>query len=195
MSHKILAVYASALGDHSTSRSLAKHWLSRQAATEVTELDLSLNPVPHLSGEMVSAFFTPEEQKSAAQKALTEYSNNLIEQVKNVDTVLIAAPMYNFGSPSTLKAWFDHLARAGVTFTYTENGPEGLIRDTKVVLVTTSGGFYKDSVIDFHVPYIKHFLSFIGIDDVTVIYAEGLNMGDDHKETALTQAKVALEAI
>ena len=196
MSTKVLAVYTSAMGEHSASRDLVNHWISLQGEVAVSHLDLSADPIPHLSGESVGAFYTPEEQRTPEQQELVRYSDLLIDQVREADVIIIASPMYNFGVPSTLKAWFDHLARAGVTFTYTENGPIGLLENKKAIFVTTRGAMYKDTPADFQAPYVKHFLSFIGISDFHAVYAEGMNMGtDDEKQSVIETARVALEQV
>jgi FMN-dependent NADH-azoreductase len=203
----ILAVYSSVAGEQSSSKNLATYWLSQkesqqeskqqsqQHKAQLVELDLSQTEVPHLTAKRVEAFYTPTESLTPAQQEDVALSNQWVEQLQQADTLVIAVPLYNFGIPSTLKAWFDHIARAGVTFKYGENGPEGLLKGKKAVVIASRGGQYKDSGFDFQVPFIKQFLSFIGIDDVSIIYAEGLAMGDEVKSKSFAAAKEALSAL
>ncbi len=190
----ILAIYSSVAGDNSVSNQLAKNWIQQQDA-QVIERDLTTHAVPHLDGATVGAFFTPLDQLSDDQAQQLALSNTLVEELKAADTVVISAPMYNFNIPSALKAWFDQVARVGVTFRYTETGPVGLLTGKKAIVVTTRGGLYKDSGNDFQVPYIKQFLGFIGISDVEVVYAEGISMGPEAKATAVNDAERSLEAL
>jgi len=190
----ILAIYSSVSGDNSVSNQLARQWIDQQNA-RVVERDLATDPVPHLDGATVGAFFTPADQRSDDQTDLVALSDTLVEELQSADTLVISAPMYNFNIPSSLKAWFDQVARAGVTFRYTENGPQGLLSGKKAIVVTSRGGMYKDSGFDFQVPFVKQFLGFIGITDVEVIYAEGVAMGEDAKTAAVNDAEKSLEAL
>ena len=190
----ILAIYSSVAGDNSVSNQLAKNWIQQQDA-QVIERDLTTDSVPHLDGATVGAFFTPPDQLSDEQTQQLALSNTLVEELKAADTVVISAPMYNFNIPSALKAWFDQVARVGVTFRYTETGPVGLLTGKKAIVVTTRGGLHKDSGNDFQVPYIKQFLGFIGINEVEVVYAEGISMGPEAKATAVNDAARSLEAL
>jgi FMN-dependent NADH-azoreductase len=145
--------------------------------------------VPHLDGARFMAFLAKPEERSAEQQAVVDFSDALIAELRAADAVVIGLPMYNFGIPSQLKAYFDHIARAGVTFRYTANGPEGLITGKKVTSRRPRrryAGTPKDSQT-----YVRDFLGFIGITDVEFIYAEGLNMGDESKNAALAQAHQA----
>jgi len=143
--------------------------------------------VPHLTAERFQAFLSQPEARTSEQKAVSEYSDALIEELRNADTVVFAVPMYNFSVPSTLRAYFDHIARAGVTFRYTATGPEGLLKGKKAYVFITRGGIYADG-LDTQTPYLKQFLAFIGITDVQFVYAEGLSMGDDVRQQALNAA-------
>lgn len=190
----ILAIYSAITGENSVSNQLVRNWIQQQTA-EVTERDLSISAIPHLDGATVGAFFTPAEQRTEEQASLLAVSDTLIEELKAADTLVISAPMYNFNVPSALKAWFDQIARSGVTFRYTDQGPQGLLTGKKAIIVTTRGGIYRDSGHDFQVPYIKQFLGFIGIDNVDIVYAEGVSMGPDAKTTAMNDAEKQLEAL
>jgi FMN-dependent NADH-azoreductase len=136
----------------------------------------------------VQAFFTPAEQRSAEQHAHAAASQELIDELKAADVVVLGLPLYNFGVPSTLKAYFDHLARAGITFRYTANGPEGLLADRKVYIFAARGGFYQGTAADSQTPFVTSFLNFIGLKDLEYVYAEGLNIGEDQKRSALDAA-------
>lgn len=190
----VLAIYSSITGSNSVTNTLAKNWVSNQDAS-VVERDLSENPIPHLDGMTVGAFFTPADQHSEEQAELVKLSEQLISELEAADTLVISAPMYNFGIPSTLKAWIDQVARAGRTFQYTETGPVGLLTGKKAVVVTARGGMYKESGFDFQIPFVKQFLGFVGITDIEVIYAEGVAMGDEAKQDSVANAEKALEAI
>ncbi len=170
-------------------------WLCNQPASQINVRDLALAPLPHLDAERVTAFFTPSESRTAAQQKLVDLSDELIHELKQSDIIVIGVPMYNFGIPSTLKAYFDHIARAGMTFRYTENGPEGLLAGKKAYIFATRGGQYAGTALDTQSAYVRDFLAFLGIADVEFIYAEGLNMGAEIKEQALAEAKVKLAAL
>ncbi|KAF1028583.1 MAG: FMN-dependent NADH-azoreductase [Burkholderia plantarii] len=161
---------------------------------KVVVRDLLANAQPHLDDSVLGAFFTPAEQRSAEQNAIVAQSDALIEELKAADVVVIAAPLYNFGISSQLKTYFDWIARAGVTFRYTANGPEGLITGKKVYVVSARGGKYAGTPNDTQTPYLKSFLGFIGLTDVSFIYAEGLNLGPDSASAALAGAREAIAA-
>jgi FMN-dependent NADH-azoreductase len=170
-------------------------WQRNQPASQIKVRDLALAPLPHLDAERVTAFFTPSESRTAAQQKLVDLSDDLINELKHSDIIVIGVPMYNFGIPSTLKAYFDHIARAGVTFRYTSNGPEGLLTGKKAYIFATRGGQYVGTALDTQTAYIRDFLNFLGISDIEFIYAEGLNRDADTKEKALAEAKVKLNAL
>lgn len=152
-------------------------------------------PIPHLDGDWLQALMTPDDKRSVEQQQKVEFSDQLIEELQSADTIIIGLPMYNFSIPSMLKAWFDHVARAGTTFKYTTSGPEGLLTDKKVYLVTTRGGFHKDQPSDTQMPFVKTFLAFLGLTNVETIYAEGLNMGGEVRDAAIVSAKQSIEAL
>jgi FMN-dependent NADH-azoreductase len=145
-------------------------------------------PVPHLNAERFGAFITTSEQRSAAQHAVVAYSDVLIGELKQADVIVIGLPMYNFGVPSQLKAYFDHIARAGVTFKYSEKGPEGLLTGKKVYVFAARGGLYAGTPMDTQTSYVRDFLRFLGMADVEFIYAEGLAISPEHKEAGLAKA-------
>jgi FMN-dependent NADH-azoreductase len=144
--------------------------------------------VPHLNAERFGAFITTPEQRSAAQHAVVAYSDALISELKQADVIVVGLPMYNFGVPSQLKAYFDHVARAGVTFKYTEKGPVGLLTGKKVYVFAARGGLYAGTPLDTQTSYVRDFLSFLGMSDVEFIYAEGLAISPQSKEAGLAKA-------
>jgi len=151
--------------------------------------------VPHLDAERFGAFIAKPEERSSAQQAVVDYSDRLIDELKQADVIVIGLPMYNFGVPSQLKAYFDHIARAGVTFKYTEKGPVGLLAGKKAYVFATRGGVYAGTALDTQTSYVRDFLRFVGIEDVTFIYAEGLAMGPQNKQDVLARASAEIERI
>ncbi|MEX3959956.1 FMN-dependent NADH-azoreductase [Trinickia sp. EG282A] len=161
---------------------------------KVVVRDLLADPLPHLDDAILGAFFTPAEQRTPEQAAIHARSQALIDELQAADIIVIGAPMYNFGVSTQLKAYFDWISRAGITFRYTANGPEGLVKGKKVFVVTARGGKYHGTPSDTHTPFLKIFLGFIGITDVSFIHAEGLNMGPDAASAALAGAREAIAA-
>lgn len=192
----ILVIKSSVFSDGGNSSALVNAKVEALKAAHpgatVVERDLGANPIPHLDGERVGAFFTPAENRTAEQQQVDDFSLALIEELKAADQVVLGLPMYNFGIPSQLKSWIDHVARAGITFHYTENGPQGLIADKPVTVLAARGGLYAGTENDTVTPYIKLFFSFVGITSVEFVFAEGLNMGDDKKAKAMDEAKAVI---
>lgn len=170
-------------------------WAAANPGSEVVARDLAAEPVPHLDGERFGAFLSKPEDRTADQQAVVALSDQLIEELRNADVIVLGVPMYNFGIPSQLKAYFDHVARAGVTFRYTEAGPVGLLTGKKAYVFAARGGMYAGTARDTQTGYVRDFLRFIGIDDVEFVYAEGLSMGDTSKEAALTKADNAIRQL
>jgi FMN-dependent NADH-azoreductase len=161
---------------------------------QVVARNLQAEPLPHLDDAILGAFFTPADQRTPEQAALAAKSDALIAELQAADVIVIGAPMYNFGVSSQLKTYFDFIARAGVTFRYTENGPEGLVKGKKVFVVSARGGKYLGTPNDSQTPFLKTFLGFLGMTDVTFIYAEGLNMGPDSANASMAAAREAIAA-
>jgi len=188
----LLQINTSLYSNEGQSSALAarfvEKWQQANPAGRVIIRDLAANPVPHLTAERFDAFRTAPGERTAAQAAFVAESDALIDELRSADVVAIGLPMYNFGIPSTLKAWIDHVARAGVTFSYTDAGPVGLLADRKVLLFAARGGKYKDTPRDTQTAFIRNFLNFIGIRDIEFVYAEGLSMGDDIRQQALEVA-------
>jgi len=145
-------------------------------------------PVPHLNAERFGAFIAKPEERSAAQHAVVAYSDRLIDELKQADVIVLGLPMYNFGVPSQLKAYFDHVARAGVTFKYTETGPVGLLSGKKVYVFAARGGLYTGTPLDTQTGYVRDFFRFLGMSDVEFVYAEGLAISPQSKEAGLAKA-------
>ena len=196
---KILQINSSLFAEQGVSSTLADQfvqgWLEREPDSQLQKRDLSAQPVPHLDSDRLSALMTPAEQRSPAQQAMVDYADELINEVQQADVLVLGLPMYNFGIPSTLKAYFDHVARVGVTFKYTEKGPVGLLGDKTVVVYAARGGRYAGTPLDTQTDYVRNFLRFIGIDDVRFVYAEGLALGEDSKMAALAQARSDTEML
>ncbi|MCG7497143.1 FMN-dependent NADH-azoreductase [Vibrio sp. Of7-15] len=190
----VLVLKSSILGEYSQSTKLIDHFVSTLGNQTITTRDLAADALPVLDGEIATGLRGGDELSQRQQDAIT-LSDTLIEEVKANDTIVIAAPMYNFTIPTQLKNWFDLIARAGVTFTYTEQGPVGLLTGKKAIIVTTRGGMHKDSNNDHIVPYLKTILGFVGITDVEFVYGEALAMGPEMAEKALAEAKTQLDAI
>jgi FMN-dependent NADH-azoreductase len=195
-----LFVHSSARGAASASRQLADHFKTAVIAggASVSEVDLAVNKPQALDEATLGAFFTPVEQHSVEQAQLVKTSEQFIEELFAADTLVISAGMYNFSVPSTLKAYIDQILRAGRTFRYAENGPEGLVKGKKAILILTTGGVYSQApmaAMDFLTPYLKGVLGFIGISDVEVVLAEGLAMGPEKAASAIDAAKLQLESV
>jgi len=198
----ILQVSASLFGDSSQSSRLGTEFVaalrSLPGATHGTVLinrDLASQPVPHLTAERFQAFNTPVEQRTLEQQRVVAESDALIEELKRANVIVIGLPMYNFGIPSTLKAYFDHVARAGVTFRYTAEGPVGLLTGKRAFVFATRGGRYAGTDADLQSAFLRRFLGFIGINDVEFIYAEGLSLGPEQREQALAAALERIEQL
>lgn len=199
---QILVIESSANLAGSVSRDLTKAFLAGYTTAHpdvsVVTRDLATDPVPHLGVDLIGGFFGKPEELTDAQKNAIAVSDALIEQIEAADIIAIGAPMYNFGIPSTLKAWIDHVLRAGRTFRYTENGPQGLVTGKKVVLFLASGGVYSEGPYkpyDFQETYLRGALGFIGLTDVTVVRAEGLAMGADAAAKAVSDAKAKISSL
>ncbi|EHR1013983.1 TPA: FMN-dependent NADH-azoreductase [Vibrio parahaemolyticus] len=188
---RVLALKSSILGDYSQSNKLVEDFIKNVDQDKLTVRDLAANPLPVLDFAVATALRATEDL-SQEQQVVVDLSDTLIEEVKAADTLVIAAPMYNFTIPTQLKNWIDLIARAGVTFKYTENGVQGLIEGKKAIVVTTRGGIHKDSPTDNVTPYLRTVLGFVGITDVEFVYAEALNMGDDAASKGILEAQSQL---
>ena len=196
---RILQINNSVFGDNGQSTRLADSFVGRlrgnHPEASVTRRDLSAAPLPHLTAERFQAALTDPAERTTEQVREAATADTVIEELEGADIVVIAAPVYNFSVASTLKAWFDHVARAGRTFRYTADGPEGLLRGKSAYVFVTSGGQYVGTELDFQAPYIRHMLAFLGITDVHVIRAEGLAMGEEISNDALQAAQTRIEKL
>ena len=188
---KILQIKSSVFNGNGQSSHLADEFVARlreqHPETRLTHRDLVADPVPHLDGARAGAFFAKPEERSAEQRAVIAYSDALIDELRAADVLVLGLPMYNFGVPSQLKAWFDHLARAGVTFKYTEKGAVGLLTGKKAYVFATRGGVYGDN--DSQTQFVRQFLGFLGITDVEFVYAEGLAISPESRNNSLIAAQ------
>lgn len=191
--NNILFIKSSINGEQGKSTALAQELISNLAATsevKVVERDLAKQALVHLTQEEMAAWMTPANERNNEQVELANISDSLVEELKTSDTLVIAMPMYNFGVPSTFKAWVDRVARAGITFRYSENGPVGLLKNKKVLIVAARGGIYAGSKSDSQTQYLTSFFNFLGLEDITFIYAEGLNMPGSDERFAAAQAEI-----
>src|SRR5712691_1021429 len=163
-------------------------WRASNPGGKVIVRDLAREPVPHLDAARFGAFLAKPEERTPDQQAVVDYSDALIGELKRADVVVLGLPMYNFGVPSTLKAYFDHVARAGVTFRYTANGPVGLLTGKQVYVFAARGGLYQGTPRDTQTAYVREFLSFLGMADIEFVYAEGLAIDEASKTAALARA-------
>ena len=198
MTQRILLVTTSLNGQQGQSIALANHLSMRVAERDelsLTQRDLAADPIPHLELDEFASWRVEPEQRTAQQRELTQRSDQLIEELQAHDVLVLAVPMYNFGVPTQLKAWFDRIMRAGVTFRYTENGPEGLVKGKRAVLLFARGGQYAGTEMDNQTPHIKLMLSMIGIEDISVVFAEGLNLGEARRDAALKEACQGIDSL
>jgi len=191
MAHHILRIDASARREGSVSRDLADKIIAKFDNATVTTRDLA-GGLPLIDETWVGANFTPAEERSDAQKETLALSDTLIDEIKAADTLVIGLPIYNFGVPAALKAWIDQVARAGVTFKYSEYGPKGLLEGKRAIVAVASGGTEAGSDIDFATGYIRHVLGFIGIHDVELVTADRLMVD---AEATLKAANAQVEAL
>ena len=195
----LLKLTSSLYSQDGQSTQLAQQFIDalrdREPGARVIERDLAHEPVPHLDAARFQAFLTPPEQRTAAQHAVTDFSDALIDELRAADVLVLGLPMYNFGVPSQLKAYFDHVARAGVTFRYTDQGPVGLLQGKKAWVFATRGGLYAGTPNDTQTAYVRQFLGFLGITEVEFIYAEGLALGPETREASLVQARAAVQNV
>jgi len=195
----ILQINSSARSTGSESTRLADAIVAKlqaaNAGAVVTRRYLAANPHPVLDEAALQALFTPADQRSAEQAARVALDDALIAQVQAADAIVIGAPMYNFGITVQLKAWFDAIARAGVTFKYGATGPVGLVTGKKVYVAIARGGFHRDGPSDTQLPHLKMFLAFLGMTDVQFVYAEGMGMGPEAVAKAQAQADADINAV
>jgi FMN-dependent NADH-azoreductase len=199
---KVLHIDSSVRSNGSLSRQLGGEFVAKlqaaDASTTVVTRDLAVNPLPHLTEQLIGAYYTPAEQRNAEQAQVIQTSDALVDELLAADTIVIGAPMYNFSVTSGLKAWIDHIARAGRTFKYGANGAEGLVTGKKVYVFVASGAAYSEgpyAAYDFVTTYLRSVLGFLGMTDVSFIVAEGVAMGEEAVATAIAKGRAKIEAI
>ncbi|MCW7550314.1 FMN-dependent NADH-azoreductase [Photorhabdus sp. APURE] len=196
---KVLVLKSSIMAQHSHTNQMAdffiEKWQTNHADDRIKIRDLAAQPIPVLDNELVHALRPSGNEMTVRQKEALALSDELITELQDNDVIVITAPMYNFHIPTQLKNYFDLIARAGVTFRYTENGPEGLLKDKRIIILTSRGGIHKDGPSDLLVPYLRLFLSFIGLTDVEFVFAEGVGLSPDAANQAQQTAREILEAI
>lgn len=198
----VLHINSSVRQNGSLSRQLGAEfvakWQEANPSGTVVTRDLAASPVPHLTEQMMGAYFTPAEQRNADQAHTIKTSDALVDELLAADTIVIGAPMYNFSVTSGLKAWIDHVARAGRTFKYGANGPEGLVSGKKVYVFVASGGVYSEgpaAAYDHVTTYLRSVLGFLGMTDVTFVVAEGVAMGEEAVAAAIAKSRTSIAAI
>jgi FMN-dependent NADH-azoreductase len=195
----LLQIRSSIFSNDGQSSRLAERFVARWRASnpggKVIVRDLAKEPVPHLDAARFGAFLAKPEERTPAQQAVVDYSDALIGELKRADVVVLGLPMYNFGVPSTLKAYFDHVARVGETFKYTEKGPVGLLTGKRVYVFAARGGMYAGTPNDTQTPFIRTFLSFLGMSDIEFVYAEGLAISEASKQQSLARAEARIDRL
>lgn len=196
----LLQINASINKDGGQSSQLANRFVAafraRHPQAQVVVRDVAAaDPVPHLTAERFAAFVTKPEERTAEQRAVVAYSDALIDELRQADVVVIGLPMYNFGVPSQLKAYFDHIARAGITFAYTDKGPVGRLTGKKVYVFAARGGQYAGTPLDSQTSYVRDFLAFLGMTDVQFVYAEGLAMSPESRQANLAKAAAEIATL
>ncbi|WP_417504168.1 FMN-dependent NADH-azoreductase [Marinomonas gallaica] len=194
----LLRIDSSASGDNSKSRQLADafvaQWQAQNPNGTVAIRDVNAKPLPHFTSETLAALFTPEEDRSAEQKAIVAIGDELIEELEAADVVAVSAPIYNFSIPSTLKSYFDYIARAGRTFKYTEEGPVGLVNKDAYIF-SASGSFLENTPYDHQLPYVKTFLNFLGLNVKEAFVAGGQAMGEEGDKAFASAKGRIVEAV
>ena len=201
MAH-VLHIDASPRADLSVSRTLSKEfitaWKSSHPGDTVTYRDLGHHPVPHVDEPWIAAAFTPATEHSPELTEAIRISDELVDELLTADCYVFAVPLYNFSVPSVFKAYIDQIVRVGRTFAVDSSGFTGLVKGKKLVVVTAQGGSYRPETptgaYNFHEPYLRAIFGFIGITDITFIYADGLGSGDAAREKSLTEARAAIQA-
>lgn len=193
---KILQINASARLSGANSTQLADaisaHLQAKDHKSSLVVRDLAKTPHPILDAETLAAMYTPEAERTALQGQRIEMDNLLIEELLLADALVLGVPMYNFGISVQLKTWIDAVAKPGLTFRYSEQGPEGLIKGKKVYVALARGGIFRDSAADLQVPFLTNVLSFLGMTDIKFVFAEGLSMGPEAVNRAFAEAQAQI---
>jgi FMN-dependent NADH-azoreductase len=195
----LLQIRSSIFSDGGQSSRLAERfvaaWRVANPEGKVVVRDLAREPVPHLNAARFGAFLAKRGERTPEQQAVVAYSDALIAELKGADVVVLGLPMYNFGLPSTLKAYFDHIARAGETFRYTEKGAVGLVTGKEVYVFTARGGLYDGTPRDTQTPYIREYLGFLGMSEIEFVHAEGLAISEASKQQGIDRAHAQIDRL
>lgn len=189
---KLLRIDSSAATQGSVTRDLTDRIITSLAPSSVTTRDLAQKPLPQITGDWITARNVAEADRTTPQRAELALSDTLVSEMQEADTLVIGLPVYNFSVPASLKAWIDLVARVGVTFRYTPDGPQGLLTGKRAIIAMASGGTAAGSDIDFASGYLRHVLGFVGITDVTLIAADALAKD---AEATLARAHAGIEAL
>jgi FMN-dependent NADH-azoreductase len=191
---KIVHIDSSIAGREATSSILAKSVVDRLVSGQDAQIhyrDLNQEDLGHLTDEVFAGFQLEAAERNDIQQAAAKRSASYIEELRDADALVLAVPMYNFSTPSTVKAWIDHVARAGISFAYGENGPVGLLNVKKAYVVATRGGQYAGSGFDHQTPWLEQVLKFVGIQEVEFIYAEGMAGANAEQSVQTANQKIA----
>jgi FMN-dependent NADH-azoreductase len=195
----LLQINTSIFSDGGQSSRLADRfvatWRDANPDDRIIVRDLAKEPVPHIDAARFGAFLAKPAERTPAQQEVVDYSDALIDELERADVIVLGLPMYNFGVPSTLKAYFDHVARAGVTFRYTETGPVGMLEGKKVYVFAARGGLHVGTVRDTQTQYVRNFLALIGLTDVDFVYAEGLAVSETARERGIAGAHADIDRL
>ncbi|CEP35375.1 MULTISPECIES: FMN-dependent NADH-azoreductase [unclassified Halomonas] len=198
MTTRALVITSSILAENGQSIALANRFIEQASArnnVNVTQRDVVKTSLPHLDISELGAWQVVDAERTAEQQALAARSDELLAELSANDVLVFAVPMYNLGIPSQLKAWFDRVLRAGETFRYTENGPQGLVEGKRAIILAARGGQYAGTEFDSQTPHLKAMLGLMGIKEVDVVYAEGLNLGEQQREAAIKEAFQAIDQL
>ena len=183
------SLYSSQGASSQLTALFARQWVKARPDTHVIHRDLSVNPPPHLDAEHMQALATEKIRRTPRQRDLVAAADILIQEVRQADTLVIGLPLYNFGIPSTLKAWFDHISRAGDTFSYGESGPVGTLGGRQVFALSARGDRVSKSGTDPQTDHVQSILNFLGMRDVSFIYADGLTIDEQSRATGMAVAE------
>jgi FMN-dependent NADH-azoreductase len=196
---KALHIESSLFAEAGVSSQLSRELIARLKQQypdlEVIEKHFADQPIPYFDGATLTAIATDPSERTPEQQRIAAFADRQIAELQQADLLVIGMPMYNYGVPSMLKSWFDFVARAGVTFRYTEQGSVGLLTGKKAYVIATRGGKHQGTPADSQTAFVTTFLNFLGIDNIDIIYAEGLNMGELERQTAITEAKQKIEQL
>ncbi len=195
----LLQIQSSIFSNGGQSSQLAERfaaaWRKSNPGGTIIVRDLAKEPVPHLDAARFGAFLAKPGERSPEQQAAVRYSDQLIDELKRADVIVVGLPMYNFGVPSTLKAYFDHIARAGVTFRYTDKGPLGVMTGKKVYVFSARGGLYAGTPRDTETRYVGDFFAFLGMTDIEFVHAEGLAISETSRQQSIAQAHAKIDRL